>query len=77
MPADDKGDLATPWVHKAGPAAVNSDVLTVSRKETDRGVIKWLTGILQYCKETKRKQFKKGIPNKTAQLKYVLSKHVG
>lgn len=63
MPADDKGDLATPRVHEAGPAAVDGDVLAVSRKETDGGVIKRLTCVLKNCcrverKEKKRKQFK-------------------
>lgn len=35
VPANDKGDLATPGVDKAGPAAVNGDVLAVSRTETN------------------------------------------
>lgn len=54
MPADDKGDLATPRVDKAGPAAVNSDVLTVSRKETDGGVVERLARILQDCRRVER-----------------------
>lgn len=54
MPADDKGDFATPRVDKAGPAAVNSDVLTVSRKETDGGVIERLTRTLQNCRRVER-----------------------
>lgn len=56
VPANDKGDLATPWVYKAGPAAVNGDVLTVSCKETDGGVIKWLACILQNCWRVERKE---------------------
>lgn len=47
MPADDKGDFATPRVDEAGPAAVNGDVLTVSGKETDGGVIEGLARVLQ------------------------------
>lgn len=49
VPANDKGDLATPGVDKAGPAAVNGDVLAVSRTETNRGVIERLTCVLQNC----------------------------
>lgn len=49
VPAYDKGHLATPGVDKAGPAAVDGDVLAVSRTETDRGVIERLTCILQNC----------------------------
>lgn len=49
VPANDKGDLATPGVDKAGPAGVDGDVLAVSCTKTDRGVIEWLTGILQNC----------------------------
>lgn len=49
VPANDKGDLATPGVDKAGPAAVDGDVLAVSRTETNRGVIKRLTCVLQNC----------------------------
>ena len=75
MPANDKGDLATPWVYKAGPAAVNGDVLAVSRKETDGGVIKWLTCILQNCWKWKQKKKSnlKGLQSKTANLKYMLN----
>ena len=47
VPANDKGDLATPGVDEAGPAGINGDVLAVSRTETDRGVIEWRTSILQ------------------------------
>lgn len=74
MPANDKGDLATPWVYKAGPAAINCDVLAVSRKETDRGVIKRLTCILQDCWGEKKKKHLKGSSeqNSTA-TKYVLN----
>lgn len=54
MPADDKGDLATPRVDEAGPAAVDGDVLTVSGEETDGGVIEGLTRILQNWRRGER-----------------------
>lgn len=54
MPADDKGDFATPRVDEAGPAAVNGDVLAVSRKETDGGVIEGLPRILQNWRGVER-----------------------
>lgn len=57
MSTDDKGDLTTPRVDKAGPAAVNGNVLSVSCKETDRGVIKWLTCILQNCRRVESKEY--------------------
>lgn len=50
MPADDEGDFATPRVDKAGPAAVDGDVLAVSGKETDGGVIEGLARVLQNWK---------------------------
>lgn len=49
VPANDKGDLATPGVDKAGPAGVDGDVLAVSRTETGRGVVERLAGVLQNC----------------------------
>lgn len=55
VPANDKGDLATPGVNKAGPAGVDGDIFTVSCTETDRGVVKRLTSILQDCCEQKVK----------------------
>lgn len=55
VPADDKGDLATPGVNEAGPAGVNGDVFAVSRQKTNRRVVKRLTGILQDCCKQKVK----------------------
>lgn len=47
--ANDEGDLATPGVDEAGPAAVDRDVFTISGTEPDRGVIEWLTCVLHNC----------------------------
>lgn len=72
VPADDKGDLATPRVDKAAPAAVHGDVLAVSRRETDGGVVKRLACVLQNCRREGRRGKKANLrtrQNQTAQLK--------
>lgn len=45
--AQDKGHLAAPRMHEAGPAGVHGDILAIPGTEADRGVVKGLARQLQ------------------------------